>query len=62
VKDDESAEHIVRSSILKLLSEDEPGSAEASSQHAAGTSLGIPLNDIWAFRAKAFGARPRFKA
>gem|GEM_PF-5309359 len=62
VKDDERAEHIIRSSILKLLLEDESGSADSSPQHAVETSLGVPLNDIWAFRSKASGAPPLFKA
>ena len=62
MKDDERAEHIVRRSILKLLREDESGSAESSPRHAVETSLGMPLNDIWAFRSKASGAPPRFKA
>lgn len=56
---DESAEHIVRSSILELLREDESVGADSSPQRVTRTSL---VNDIWAFRSKAFGSPPRFKA
>ena len=59
---DESAENIVRSSILKLLHEDESVSADSSPQRVTGTALGTPVNDIWAFRSKTFGSPPRFKA
>ena len=62
VKDDERAEHIVRSSILKLLREDESVSADSSPQRVTGTSLGTPVNNIWAFRSKTFGSPPRFDA
>jgi hypothetical protein len=59
---DESAEHIVRSSILKLLREDESGSADSSPQRVTGTFLGTRVNEIWAFRSKTFGSPLRFKA
>ena len=59
---DESAERIVRSSILRLLREDESASADSSPQRVTGTALGTPVNSIWAFRSKTFGSPPRFKA
>ena len=58
---DESAEHIVRSSILKLLREDEAVSDDSPPQRGTGTSPGTPVNDIWAFRSMTFGSPPRFK-
>jgi hypothetical protein len=62
VKHDESAEHIVRSSILKLLRKDEFGRADSSAQHGEDTSPGGALHDIWALQPKAPGSRPRFEA
>jgi hypothetical protein len=62
VKDDDKAEHIVRSSILKLLRDDESGCADSSSQRAAEASLGGALDDILALRPKAPGSPLRFKA
>ena len=61
MKDDESAEHIVRSSILKLL-RDESGSPDSSSLRVVEASVESTLNDIWAFRSKASGSPPRFDA
>jgi hypothetical protein len=62
VKNDESAEHIVRSSILKLLREDESRSADLSPQRAVETSFGSALDDIWALRPTTPGSPARFKA
>jgi hypothetical protein len=59
---DESVEYIVRSSILKLLREDESVTADSSPQRVTATSLGTPVNDIWAFRSKTVGSPLRFKA
>jgi predicted component of type VI protein secretion system len=62
VKDDESAEHIVRSSILKLLREDESGSADSSPQSAVRTSVESVLDDMWALRSNTRGSPVRFEA
>ena len=62
MKDDESAEHIVRSSILKLLRDDGSGSADSATERAAETSVASALDDIWALRPKAIGSPMRFKA
>lgn len=62
MKDDESAEHIVRSSILKLLREDESGSADSSPQSAVRTSVESVLDDMWALRSNTRGSPVRFEA
>jgi hypothetical protein len=62
MKDDENAEHIVRSSILKLLRKDEPGSTDSSPQRAVETSVESALDNIWALRSKARGSPIRFEA
>jgi len=59
---DESAEHIVRSSVLKLLREDESGSADSSPERVTGSFVGALVSDIWAFRSKTLGSQPRFRA
>jgi hypothetical protein len=62
VKYVDMAEHIVRSSILKLLREDESGSGDSAVPRATETSLGIALEDIWALRPKAHRSPMHFKA
>ena len=62
MKDEECAEHIVRSSILKLLRDEESGSRDSAAQRAAETSLPSALADIWALRPKAHGYSMHFKA
>ena len=64
VKHDGSAEHIVRSSILKLLREGECRRNDSSAQRAEAAALGGTLNenDIWALQPKAPGSPTRFKA
>ena len=62
MKKDESAEHIVRSSILRLLREDESGSPNSAPQRLVKTSDESAVNDILALRSKTRGTPVRFKA
>lgn len=61
VKHDGSAEHILRSSILKLLRQGESSTGDSSAKGAEATPVASTPEDIWAFRPKARGSRTHFK-